>query len=345
MNMRNFLSYSFACLVLVLILGLPYLVTTPESLHKENIVRVLTYSSFINKWGAGPEVAKLFEEKTGLKIEWINAGNAGLVVERLKFKKDLDAPDLIIGFDQFSVHEARKDFEWKNLRQKVSLDFPTKLPAESQFHDFIAYDWAPLSFVYREGEIPPATKLTDLLKPEYKDKLILQDPRMSSPGLQFFLWVLTDMGEMKGFEFLNKLKPSIKIMSPSWSSSYSIFKVEKPSMVFSHFSSPFYHQHEKAGHTFKSMELENPHPVQVEYMGVPNFCGNCEGAIQLAQFLLETKTQKILMQKNFMFPVDERAMEGTPFVLPNVKYAKPIESLSFIKRKRELINKWKKVFY
>ena len=61
----------------------------------------MTYSSFIQKWGAGPEIAKKFQAETGVTVEWVNAGNAGLIVERLKFKKDRDQPDLIIGLDQF----------------------------------------------------------------------------------------------------------------------------------------------------------------------------------------------------------------------------------------------------
>jgi thiamine transport system substrate-binding protein len=345
MNQKLFLSYLMGCLIILAILGLPYLIIDSEKNRSENTVRVLTYSSFINKWGPGPEIAQKFFESTGTKVEWINAGNAGLIIERLKFKKDSDAPDIIIGFDQFSVFEARRNFEWLDLREEVSLDFPSQLPGKSQYNDFVAYDWGPLSFVYREGEVEPAKRLEDLTSEQYKDQIILQDPRMSSPGLQFLLWVLTAMGEEKGFEFLKNLKPSIKIMSPSWSSSYSIFKMEKPSLVFSYFSSPFYHLIEEGESQYKSMPMDRPHPVQVEYMGIPKFCGNCQGAAQFAQFLLTTEIQKIIMSKNYMFPVDQRAMQGSGFKLPDVEVYKPIESLSLIKRKRELINKWKKVFY
>ena len=52
------------------------------------------------------------------------------------------------------------------------------------------------------------------------------------------------------------------------------------------------------------------------------------------------------MQKNYMFPVEGQALIGSSFKVPDhVEYYRPIESLSLIKRKRELVNRWKKVFY
>ena len=306
----------------------------------------MTYSSFIQEWGAGPEIAKQFAKETGLKIQWINAGNAGLLIERLKFKRETDQPDMIIGLDQFSIHEARKFFGWIGMEDAHAEIQKNLLPAGSQFHDFLAYDWGPMTFVYKEGQIEPPTSLQDLTDPKYHNTLLLQDPRMSSPGLQFLLWVLADMGQEKGFEFLKKLKPSIRVMSPSWSSSYNIFKLQQPTMVFSYFTSPLYHELEEQDTSYKAIEFSNPHPIQVEYAGIPDFCVNCVGAQKLADFLLNTKIQKILMKKNYMFPVDGRALAGEAFKVPKrIRYNKPMENLTLIRNKRQLVNIWKKIFY
>lgn len=328
------------------ILFFPYFVFEADKPREPNTLRVMTYSSFIQKWGAGPEIAKRFKEETGLTIEWINAGNAGLIIERLKFKKDRDQPDMVLGLDQFSIHEARKNFQWTNMQSEQEGVQKSLLPEGAYFFDFLAYDWGPMTFIYKKGEVEPPESLEDLVDERFKNKLILQDPRMSSPGLQFFLWVLTDMGEEQGFLFLEKLKDNIKVMSPSWSSSYSIFKMEQPTTVFSYFTSPFFHQIEEKDENFAAMSFKTPHPIQVEFAGIPDFCINCEGAKKLAQFLLRKDIQKILMKKNYMFPVEGQALEGSPFKVPTgVKYYRPIESLSLIKRKRELVNRWKKVFY
>ena len=346
MNYKIFVSYFSAILFALILLVFPYVFFTEEIQDQKDTIRVLTYSSFIQEWGAGPKIAALFEEETGCKVQWINAGNAGLIIERLKFKRETDKPDVVFGLDQFSIFEANKLFKWKELSYLTDKVQNSILPSGARFNNFLAYDWGPLTFVYKKNQVTPPKNLTELIKPEFANSIILQDPRMSSPGLQFFLWILNDMGEKKGFEYLKQLKQSIKIMSPSWSSSYSVFKMEESAMVFSYFTSPFYHLVEENDANFKAIELENPHPIQVEYMGIPEFCNQCEVAEKFANFIVKPEIQKILMEKNYMFPVAGKALEGSSIVLPkNVKYYKPIENISLIQRKRELINKWKKVFY
>ena len=164
-------------------------------------------------------------------------------------------------------------------------------------------------FYKKEGIVPPVS-LEDLASPRFHNRLILQDPRMSSPGMQFFLWTLNSMGEEKGFEFLQKIKPNIKVMSPSWSASYSIFKMQQPTLVFSYFTSPFYHQIEELSSDYQAVTFREPHPIQVEYAGIPQFCVNCKAAKEFAQFLLREDIQKILMNKNYMFPVSGDAFKG-----------------------------------
>jgi thiamine transport system substrate-binding protein len=342
----SFVVYLLFLVVTVLILAFPYLALDSESERSLGTVRVMTYSSFLQEFGVGPELARRFKEATGLEVRWINAGNAGLLIERLKFKREIDRPDIVIGFDQFAIDEARRTFDWLEMKEQQTPAPHNTLPAGAQFYDFLAYDWGPLTFVYKEGFITPPTRLDDLLAETYRNKILLQDPRMSSPGLQFLLWVLAQKGEDEGFSFLEKLKPNIRMMAPSWSSSYSIFKREQPTLVFSYFTSPLFHQIEENDSSFRAVALQDPHPIQVEYAGIPRFCVNCEGARQLAAFLMKPDIQKLIMERNYMFPVDQRALANSAFKIPqNIRYYRPIESMSLTKKKRELVNLWKKVFY
>lgn len=346
MNYRAFIAYFIAILITLFALLFPYLAFNQPEEDDKSSLRVITYSSFIQKWGAGPQIAELFAKETGIKIRWINAGNAGLLIERLKFKRESDQPDMVIGFDQFSIHDARRAFSWLDLREYSDALQNNLLPKGARFFDFLAYDWGPMTFIYRDGELPGPKSLEDLVSPQYKNTIVLQDPRISSPGLQFLFWVLSEMGEEKGFEFLKSLKPSIKTISPSWSSGYSIFKMHRPSMVFSYFTSPNFHSIEEKDGGYRAAVFGNSHPVQVEYAAIPDFCVNCENARRLAQFLLRDDIQKILMAKNYMYPVSGDALNDGFFQLPeSATYRDPIESLALIQKKRELINQWKKVFY
>lgn len=346
MNYRAFIAYLFAIAITILLLIFPYLAFNEVQDDEKASLRIVTYSSFIQEWGAGPQIAELFSKETGIQIHWINAGNAGLLIERLKFKRDADQPDMVIGFDQFSIHEARKSFSWLDLHEYSDNLKDNLLPKGARFFDFLAYDWGPMTFVFREGQMPIPKSLEDLTRPEYKNTIVLQDPRISSPGLQFLFWVIAEMGEEKGFEFLKNLKPSIKSISPSWSSGYSIFKMQQPAMVFSYFTSPAFHSIEEKDEHYRAATFSNSHPVQVEYAAIPDFCVNCENAKQFAQFLLRDDIQKILMAKNYMYPVSGNALRDGYIKPPEtVTYRDPIESLALIQKKKELINQWKKVFY
>lgn len=343
---RFVIAYILAIVVTLVILFLPYIFFKTEPAEEGNVLKVLTYSSFIQSWGPGPELAKLFHQETGVKIQWINAGNAGLILERLKFKSKYDQPDVVLGFDQFSILEARMLMKWLDVHEIQSDIEQNILPEGSFFHDFMAYDWGPMAFIYRDGEVKVPLSLDDLLSEDYKNKIIIQDPRMSSPGLQFLFWILHQKGEDKAYEYLRKIKSSIKVMTPSWSSSYSIFQVEKPSLVFSYMTSTYYHKLEEGKDNYKAAIFNHPHPVQVEYAGVPANCNNCDKATLFLQFLVKKDIQKILMGKNFMFPVEGKAMEGSPFVVPkNIHFFDPVENWSLIRRKKSLVDEWKKVFY
>ena len=335
-----YLGFLLLCLF---VLFYPYLALEKTEINSFQAVRVLTYPSFIAEWGSGPELARQFFEKTGLKIQWINAGNAGLILERLRFRGRRDRPDVILGLDRFHLTEARSQGRWKDLSEIYENLRPSILPEGARVHDFFAYNWGMLTFIYREGEVTPPKKLEDLLAPEYALRVILQDPRMSSPGLQFYLWVLNVYGEEKGLDFLRQLQDSIRVMAPSWSSGYSLFQVTKGSLVFSYFTSVLYHSQVEGRTDYRAVQLSQPHPVHVEYAGVPETCGNCSGAIAFLDFLASPSAQKVLAQKNFMYPAHGAALEGE---IPKANQVMPIgQNWPMEKSKKELIEKWKKVFY
>ena len=213
------------------------------------------------------------------------------------------------------------------------------------FTIFFAFDWGPLTFIYRDSEIEPPSEFDDLLLERFAKKLIIQDPRISSPGLQFLFWILQIYGEEKGFEFLKRLKNSIQVLAPSWSNSYSLFQVKEGVMVFSYFTSPFYHLINENRKDYKAAKFSQPHPIQVEYVGIPELCQNCEKAARFLNFLASREAQKIIMEKNYMFPVSGEAMEGSQFQLPEgVHYFAPIENWSMMRKKKRYYRKMEESF-
>ena len=293
-------------------------------------IRVLSYSAFLNSWGPGPEIARRFQEETGTPIEFHDAGDGGLLLKKL----ELFPVDLVLGFDQATLLEAETSRAWRDLSGVA--------PAEAKWSRprFLAFDWAPLAFVYRQGEIDPPKALKELLDSRFKGKIAIQDPRTSTPGLQFLLWVLDEMGVEAGFEFLAKLKANLHSVSGSWSMAYGLFTKKQAGLAFSYLTSPVYHWTEEKDQTYQAAIFESGHPVQIEYFAVPESCSNCAGAESLARFLMKTETQRLISEKNYMFPAIDTARSEPFSTLPEVPTLDPLRFVELMKKKDELFERW-----
>ncbi len=272
------------------------------------VVRVLAYSSFLSTWGPGPTLKRMFEHerevaKPGerVSIEYLQAEDAGLLLAKLK----VFPSDLVIGFDQFTRTQAESDRGWTPHGMSSGLKFSDET--------FFAFDWAPIGFVFRAGEIDPPKSLDDLLSPRFKGLIALQDPRSSSPGYQFLAWVVAEKGETGAREYLQKLKPNVQSVSGSWSQSYGLFTRGLAKLVLSYATSPLYHRYTEKDERYRFAPFATAHPAQVEYAVIPDDCKECELAKEFARFLISPPAQQVLMNKNWMLPINALAAEGTAF--------------------------------
>jgi thiamine transport system substrate-binding protein len=297
------------------------------------VVRVLSYKAFLESWGPGPEIAAKFKATTGLTVEFVDSGDAGLLLKKL----DLFPADLVIGMDQMTIIEAKRARAWREPAADVT--------AGDRWRDgaFVAYDWAPLTFVYRQGEIEPPRALEDLLDPRFKGKIAIQDPRTSTPGMQFFFWVLSELGVEPGFEFLKSLKANLHSVSPSWSTAYGLFTKKQASLAFSYLTSPIYHWRNDKDPSYQPAIFTAGHPVQVEYAAIPASCVNCEGAERLLKFLLEAEAQMQVRDSNYMFPVNAQLVDGEFAKLPQVDVFPTDRFRDLLDRKDELLNRWQEL--
>lgn len=314
--------------------GTWYLVGQPQApIESQPSVRVMTYSSFMNAWGPGPEIAKRFRDATGIAVEFHDAGDAGLITEKMK----LFPVDAAVGIDGLLLEDAKTRLQWRDLPVVES-------EVGKQFRDakFIAIDYAPVTFIYRAGEVEPPHSLRDLLHPQYRGKIALEDPRTSTPGLQFFFWVLGTMGREEGFQYLSDLKANIHSVSPSWSAAYGAFSKKQSGLVFSYQTSPLYHVLEERNDQYRAAVFADGHPLQVEFAGLPQACVNCEAGEKFIRFLQSQEIQAIIMRKNFMLPVDPAAKTGTPFAeLTEVKKIEIDVNSDLLKNRAALFEQWR----
>lgn len=284
----------------------------------EKKVRVLTYSTFVAATGPGPELIKRFQETCNCKVDVTAVSDAGLLLERLKIGGGGAHFDVVIGLDQLMLEQAKTQFVWRELESEGFAWHPDIKPY-AQTAEFLPIDWSPLSFVYKDDGRPVPKAFKELLDSKYRKHFLLEDPRASSPGLQFLNWVNAIAGDQAS-AFLKSFKDNVQSVSPSWAFAYGQFKKSQGRFVFSYLTSLAFHWGSENDRSYKILNFPEGHPVQVEYAAVPAQCQQCELGVQFVEAMLSEEGQKTIMLRNFMLPVRKDAETGSIYgELPKLK--------------------------
>lgn len=300
---------------------------------------IYTYSSFAASWGPGPALIEKFQKESGISVELVDVGDAGLLIQRLMLEDRQARADLVLGIDQLMLNLAQEKLKWREVKNRRGLHLKQSI----QHSYFIPFDWAPLTFIYRKGEVEPPSSLDDLLDNRFKGKITLSDPRTSTPGFQFLLWVLSEKGEVEGFRFLRQLKDHLHSVSPSWSTSYGLFKKGEALLSFSYFTSPIYHWIEEKDMRYQFALMKGNHLYQIEYMAIPEKSKNADAADKFIRFMLKPEVQKIVMRYNFMLPVVQVELDDFSKI-PEVNLVDEQKIESHLTKRNDLLKKWNDIW-
>jgi thiamine transport system substrate-binding protein len=337
--MRHFIIY-----IAVIFLGLfvAILNKTDDKRPQESkaILRVFGYSTFTGQFGPGPQLKELFEKDCDCQVQFIEGSDSGILLQRLKLEGESLGADLVVGFDQFDLQKALSEQRWRELNIS-GLDAYDEVKPALQNSYFVPFDWGVIAFVARKNEFSKAPEsLDDLLAPELKRKIALEDPRTSSPGMQFLSWVIRAKGEDEGFKYIQKMMDQAHSFSPSWATAYGLLTKKQVKAALSYVTSPVYHQVEEKNNDYVALEFKEGHPIQFEFMGIPESCRHCDLAEKFVNLILSEQGQKLVMQKNYMFPIVKGVKEGTPFAnIPQFKTLTDFQIPSTQEVER-LLKKW-----
>lgn len=310
-NVRHFLGLTIAVFAALFLFYLYR--DDQQNLNTSSSLKIYATNSFIGSWGPGPELKDLFEKQTGLKVSFLEMGETSQTLQKLASDGVNSVGDLVLSLDQFDLIRQADKIKWVEFVGERDFELPTAISEWKNQSAFTAYNYAPIAFIARKDFHGELRSLSDILKPEYKGKISLQDPRTSSPGLQLLYWIMRTHSESEAIDFIRQLKLQAHSFSNSWSASYGLFKEKQSDMVLSYVTSPIYHLIEEKDGNYRSFEFSEGHPVQVEFAGIPESCKNCEAAKKFVNFLLTPAAQKIIMNKNYMLPVYRPAQDGTAF--------------------------------
>ena len=263
---------------------------------------IYTYNSFTSEWGPGPAVTKAFEATCACKIEWVAVEDGAALLSRLQLEGKNTKADLVLGLDTSLTAEAAAT----GLFAPHTLDLShLKLPIAWTDPVFVPFDYGYFAVVYDRTKLPqPPTSLKELIDGDPSQKILLQDPRSSTPGLGFMLWIKEIYGD-KAAAAWTKLKPRILTVSKGWSEAYALFTQGEAPMVLSYTTSPAYHLIAEKTDKYAAAPFAEGHYMQVEVAGRIAGSTESELAEKFLAFMVSPGFQDQIPTTNWMYPVSE----------------------------------------
>jgi thiamine transport system substrate-binding protein len=260
------------------------------------------YDSFASEWGPAPIVIPAFEKASGIKVQVIVPGDAGQVLSRAIDEKKKPVADVLIGIDANLLPKALAAGVLSSYRPKSYESIPADKVLDPSWR-LTPYDWSSFAIMWdsEKLKIPPRS-LEDLTKPEYEKKLILMDPRTSTPGLGFLAWTQAVYGNAMA-DYWKRLAPSILTMSPGWDTGYGLFTSGEAPLVISYTTSAAYHAEYETAGRYKALAFAEGHPIQIEGAGIVAGARHRKAAEAFIDFMLSPEFQSALPLTNWMYPV------------------------------------------
>ena len=280
-------------------------------------VRLLTDTAF----AVSKPVLRAFEQRTGIKVEVVTAGDGVEVVNKAVLTKSDPEGDVLYGIDNNTLRTAFDNGIFVPYRSPglALVDSQYQLDAE---HRVTPIDKADVCVDYdatwfRSHHLAPPRSFDDLVDGRYKGLLVTEDPTSSTPGLAFLLATIAARGTSgsHGWQaYWKALRANDVQVSNDWTSAfYDSFsggggKGTKP-IVVSYATDPAY-----AVINAKPQPSSSPIGVvddtcyrQIEFAGVLAGARHPAAARALVDFLLSTPFQEDMPLEMYVQPVNRDA--------------------------------------
>ena len=258
------------------------------------VLQVMTYDSFVTEWGPGPAVEAAFEAECACDLQFVGAGDGAALLARLQLEGPRTEADVVLGLDTNLTAAARETGLFAPHGVEADLD----LPIAWADAEFLPFDWGYFAFVGNAGADAPAS-LQALADSDIK--VVIQDPRSSTPGLGLLMWVKTAYGD-EAANLWADLADNIVTVTPGWSEAYGMFLEGEADAVLSYTTSPAYHLVAEEDDSKVAWAFEEGHYMQVEVAGKLAGTDQPELADQFMAFMVSEGFQTVIPTTNWMYP-------------------------------------------
>ncbi len=255
---------------------------------------VYTYDSFVSDWGPGPQVEEAFEAQCNCDLNLVGIEDGAALLARMKLEGASSDADVVLGLDTNLIVAAKETGLFAEHGQTPELD----LPIGWSDPVFLPYDWGYFAFVHNADAQAP-TNFKALA--ESDKKIVIQDPRSSTPGLGLLMWVKTAYGD-EAPAIWEGLADNVVTVTKGWSEAYGLFLEGEADMVLSYTTSPAYHLIAEEDASKAAAAFDEGHYMQVEVAAKLAGTDQPELADQFLAFMLSDTFQGIIPTTNWMYP-------------------------------------------
>ena len=289
---------------LVIIISLIYIFSS--SLRAEKLT-VYTYDSFVSEWGPGPIVEKIFEDKYEIDLQFIAVDSAATLLNKIILEGENTKADLVLGLDMNLFNAAEKSelfvsHNLKNINNKLTL------PLNWESDIFVPYNYGYFAFVYNNKTLKnPPLSMEDLIN-KTDARIVIQDPRTSTPGLGLLTWMKALYGDSAQNKW-SQLNKKIISVTKGWTDAYyNFFMAGEADIVLSYSTSPAAHIMFEENYDISASTFKEGNYISVEFAGILNSSKNKQMANKFLDFMISDDFQKVIPGTNIMYPVTDVEM-------------------------------------
>lgn len=272
-------------------------------------IKVMTHDSF----AASEDVIRAFESANNATVQIIPSGDAGTALNKAILSKGNPIADVFYGVDTTFFSRALNEDVFVSYDSPLLSGIPEPFKLDPQ-NRLLPVDYGDVCLNYdiayfKKMGLEPPQNLQDLVRPEYRGMLVVENPATSSPGLAFLLATIGRFG-VDGYQDYWKALVANQVLAVNdWESAYntefSAHGGARP-IVVSYGSSPP-----------AEVIFADP-PIQEPPTGVITADQSCFRQIEFAGILQGTK-QRGLAEKWIDFMLSEQFQADMPlqmFVFP-----------------------------
>ncbi len=272
------------------------LAATPAFAQDAPVLTVYTYDSFVSDWGPGPAIEEAFEATCNCDLQFVAAGDGAALLSRIRLEGERSDADVVLGLDTNLTAAAAETGLFAPHGADASA---LTLPVAWEDDTFLPYDWGYFAFVHNAAMDDVPSNFEALAASDAK--IVIQDPRSSTPGLGLLLWVKNAYGD-DAPRVWSELADNVVTVTPGWSEAYGLFLDGEADMVLSYTTSPAYHLIAEEDASKAAAAFDEGHYMQIEVAGKLAATDQPELADAFLAFMLTDGFQGVIPTTNWMYP-------------------------------------------